>query len=97
MRLTFHPAGKDAVSYDIVPGSAVLVEETDDEAETPEAARPRGEVASQQVGESANRQAGRHRVDGMESFDELLRAGRGCAWTSVRRADSGRAHGAARA
>jgi hypothetical protein len=38
MRIAFRPTGKDAVSYDVVPGSAVLVEETDDEAETPEAA-----------------------------------------------------------
>jgi hypothetical protein len=38
LRITFHPAGKDAVSYDIVPGSAVLVEETGDEAEMPDAA-----------------------------------------------------------
>jgi hypothetical protein len=38
MRVTFHPAGKDAVSYDVVPGSAVLVEETEDEPETPDAA-----------------------------------------------------------
>jgi len=38
LRITFHPTGKDAVSYDIVPGSAVLVEDTGDEAETPEAA-----------------------------------------------------------
>lgn len=38
MRVTFHPAGKDAVSYDIVPGSAVLVEDTDDEPETPDTA-----------------------------------------------------------
>jgi hypothetical protein len=34
LRITFHPAGKDAVSFDIVPGSAVLVEEAGDEAET---------------------------------------------------------------
>ena len=38
LRITFHPAGKDAVSYDIVPGSAVLVEDSGDEAETPDAA-----------------------------------------------------------
>jgi hypothetical protein len=38
LRITFHPTGKDAVSYDIVPGSAVLVEDSEDEAETPEAA-----------------------------------------------------------
>src|SRR5208283_4845395 len=38
LRITFHPAGTDAVSYDIVPGSAVLVEDTGDEADTPEAA-----------------------------------------------------------
>jgi hypothetical protein len=38
LRITFHPGGKDAVSYDVVPGSAVLVEESDDDAETPAAA-----------------------------------------------------------
>ncbi len=39
LRVTFHPAGRDAVSYDIVPGSAVLVEDTEDESETPDAAK----------------------------------------------------------
>ncbi len=34
LRVTFHPTGKDAVSFDIVPGSAVLVEDSGDEAET---------------------------------------------------------------
>lgn len=38
LRITFHPTGMDAVSYDIVPGSAVLVEDTGDEDETPSAA-----------------------------------------------------------
>jgi hypothetical protein len=38
LRVTFHPAGKDAVSFDIVPGSAVLVEDSADDAETPAAA-----------------------------------------------------------
>jgi hypothetical protein len=38
LRIAFHPTGSDAVSYDIVPGSAVLVEETGDEDATPEAA-----------------------------------------------------------
>jgi len=37
LRITFHPTGTDAVSYDIVPGSAVLVEDTGDEDETPAA------------------------------------------------------------
>jgi hypothetical protein len=37
LKITFHPAGKDGVSFDVVPGSAVLVEETGDEAETPAA------------------------------------------------------------
>jgi hypothetical protein len=37
LRITFHPTGADAVSYDFVPGSAVLVEDTEDDAETPEA------------------------------------------------------------
>jgi hypothetical protein len=32
--VTFHPAGKDAVGFDIVPGSAVLVEDAGDEPET---------------------------------------------------------------
>jgi len=36
MRVTFHPAGKDAVSFDFVPGSAVLVEDSADDAETTE-------------------------------------------------------------
>jgi hypothetical protein len=35
LRITFHPAGRGAVSYDFIPGSAVLVEESDDDAETP--------------------------------------------------------------
>jgi hypothetical protein len=39
MRVTFHPAGRDAVSYDIVPGSAVLVEDSADD-ETPDTAQP---------------------------------------------------------
>jgi hypothetical protein len=38
LRITFHPAGKEAMSYDIVPGSAVLVEDSADDAETPDAA-----------------------------------------------------------
>ena len=36
LRITFHPAGKDQASFDIVPGSAVLVEDAGDEPETPE-------------------------------------------------------------
>jgi hypothetical protein len=38
LRITFHPSGKDAVSYDLLPGSAVLVEDSGDDAETPAAA-----------------------------------------------------------
>jgi len=34
LRITFHPSGKDQVSFDIVPGSAVLVEDAGDEPET---------------------------------------------------------------
>ncbi len=37
LRATFHPAGMDAVSFDIVGGSAVLVEDSD---EAPESASP---------------------------------------------------------
>jgi hypothetical protein len=36
--VTFHPTGKDAVSYDVVPGSAVLVEDSADEPETQDTA-----------------------------------------------------------
>jgi hypothetical protein len=36
LRVIYHPAGKDAVGYEIVPGSAVLVEDSGDETETPE-------------------------------------------------------------
>ena len=39
LRITFHPAGREAISYDIVPGSVVLVEETPDEDKTPAEAR----------------------------------------------------------
>jgi len=38
LRVTFHPAGTDAVSFDVVPGSAVLVEDAGDEAEGADAA-----------------------------------------------------------
>jgi hypothetical protein len=38
LRISFHPAGADAISYDIVPGSAVLVEDADDDEQTPSAA-----------------------------------------------------------
>ena len=38
LRVTFHPVGQNAVSYDLAPGSAVLVEDTGDEPETQEAA-----------------------------------------------------------
>lgn len=31
LRITFHPAGRDAISYDFVPGSAVLVQDTGDD------------------------------------------------------------------
>jgi hypothetical protein len=37
LKITFHPAGKDGVVFDVVPGSAVLVEESEDEAESPAA------------------------------------------------------------
>jgi hypothetical protein len=35
MRITFHPAGRDAAAYDFVPGSAVLVEDDGEESQTP--------------------------------------------------------------
>jgi hypothetical protein len=38
LRITFRPSGKDAVSFDIVPGSAVLVEDSGDDADAPAAA-----------------------------------------------------------
>jgi hypothetical protein len=37
MRVTFHPEGRDAVRYDFAPGSAVLIEDSDDEEEAPAA------------------------------------------------------------
>ena len=37
LRITFRLAGKDAVSYDFVPGSAMLVEDSGDDADTPAA------------------------------------------------------------
>jgi hypothetical protein len=41
LRITFHPAGRDAVSFDLVPGSAVLVEDAEDEGETATEAKPK--------------------------------------------------------
>jgi len=38
LRITFHPSGKSDVSYEVVPGSAVLVEDAGDEGDTPEPA-----------------------------------------------------------
>ena len=38
LRVTFHPTGKEAASFDVIPGSAVLVEDAGDEPETPAAA-----------------------------------------------------------
>jgi hypothetical protein len=37
LRVTFHPTGKDAASFDVIPGSAVLVEDAGDEPEPPAA------------------------------------------------------------
>ena len=34
LRATFHPSGKDAVSYQFIPGSALLVENSEDDSET---------------------------------------------------------------
>ena len=39
LRATFHPAGKDAVSFDIIAGSVVLVEEAGDESEAAQPAK----------------------------------------------------------
>lgn len=39
LRVTFHPTGKDATSFDLVPGSAVLVEDSGDEPETAQPAK----------------------------------------------------------
>jgi hypothetical protein len=38
-RVTFNPSGMSAVSFEIVPGSAVLVEDSDDAPETAAAAK----------------------------------------------------------
>ena len=40
LRVTFHPAAKDAVSFDVVPGSAVLVEDAGDDSDAA-AAKPK--------------------------------------------------------
>jgi hypothetical protein len=40
LRITFHPAGRDQVSFDLVPGSAVLVEDSTDDAEAAAPAAP---------------------------------------------------------
>lgn len=41
LRVNFHPAGSpQGVAFDVAPGSAVLVEDSTDEAETPQAPEP---------------------------------------------------------
>ena len=41
LRVTFHPAGNpQGVAFDVAPGSAVLVEDSTDQAETPETPEP---------------------------------------------------------
>jgi hypothetical protein len=35
LRVTFHPEGREAASFDVAPGSALLVEDSGDEDETP--------------------------------------------------------------
>jgi hypothetical protein len=40
LRVTFHPTGKENVSYEIVPGSAVLVEDSGDESEPGDSKAP---------------------------------------------------------
>jgi hypothetical protein len=42
LRVTFYPAGRDLLSFDIVPGSAVLVEDSGDDAEAAEKQSPAG-------------------------------------------------------
>jgi hypothetical protein len=37
LRITFRPAGRDAISYNFVPGSAMLVEDSGDDEDTPAA------------------------------------------------------------
>jgi hypothetical protein len=41
LRVTFHPTAKEAVSFDVVPGSAVLLEDAGDDTETPAEAKPK--------------------------------------------------------
>ena len=41
LRVTFHPAGKGDLSFDIVPGSAVLVEDSGDDSEPAAEAKPK--------------------------------------------------------
>lgn len=40
LRVTFHPAGKDAAGFDITPGSAMLVEDSADDEPAPAAVKP---------------------------------------------------------
>jgi hypothetical protein len=35
LRVSFHPTGMEAIAFDLVPGSAVLVEDSADEPEAP--------------------------------------------------------------
>jgi len=56
MRVIFHPAGKDAVSFDIAPGSAVLVEDAGDDEDAPaESAAPASKGAPSQPASTGNK------------------------------------------
>lgn len=44
LRVTFQPTGKAAVSYEIVPGSAVLVEDADEDSSGEAAGKPKKQV-----------------------------------------------------
>jgi hypothetical protein len=39
LRVTFHPSGREPASFEVVPGSAMLVEDSADESEAPAAAK----------------------------------------------------------
>lgn len=45
LRITFHPAGRDAVSFDLIPGSAMLVEDSGEDAEPAAAPADAGQSA----------------------------------------------------
>lgn len=75
LRITFHPAGRDAISYDFVPGSAVLVQDTGDDDAPAASTEAKGQRDRGQIGQTDQQLVLLSRTlagGSVDSFDDLL-------------------------